>query len=506
MGNGRLNARHYRIAAACVLAAYACATASRFTQGGLALDDASTFLVALRPLVDIPALAVSFQAQPPLFYLALHAWLRLGDSEPVLRVLPLIFMLAAAATLLATRWLTPLTRVVAVALLLMTPFSAYLTTALRPYSLSAWLSLWSCLLLVRLLRRDDPRAAPAALYAIVTVCMAYSVAMTSWTLLAQGICLSIAVAAAAARQGVRRALAQHARLLVSLSLVAALYLPYVIAVWRLQGALGAPSLTASLGAALNPRYFVSGPVYLLTLPVGLGYVALAAAAYAAWSGAVRRDTLVGVLVTIVVVQISLTHGFLEGRSGFSFRYLAPAYPALCLLAGLGIDRLLSRVRMASAGVAVCAGCLFIAAAAAFVRAPQPPVGTWRHVRADLQRLPGTKLVFFDVGWDAMRLQYEVRHDSDVRIMSDAGTGWNTGGRSMTPEYVTRAVDQHAGPGRMFFYEFDPVSDRRVFDAAFAPAMQRHRCVRVYQRDVPTYSRNGFGEGGALLYGYACDGV
>ena len=75
---------------------------------------------------------------------------------------------------------------------------------------------------------------------------------------------------------------------------------------------------------------------------------------------------------------------------------------------------------------------------------------------------------------------------------------------MTAEYVTRAIDQRAAPGIMFFYEFDPLLTSGTFDAAFVPAMARHRCARVYNRDVPSM-RPDTGPGGALIYGYACAG-
>ena len=506
-GAGRLTRPPYLFAVACVLAAYALTTASHFTQGELSLDDASTFFVAVRPLVDIPAVAISFHSQPPLFYFALHAWSRIGDTEAALRALPMIFMVCAAVTLLCTRWLPRLTRAVATALLLLTPYSGFLTSALRPYSLSVWLSLWSCLLFMALLLGLRRRAVSYAGYVVVTALMAYSVAMTSWILLAQGLCAVAVYGVAAGREGLRRALVQQAGLFLSLAAVAMIYLPYVIAVWRVQGHLAHPAIAATLAATTNPRYFVSGPMYLLAMPGGLGYLALAAAAFAMWSGVRRHDPATGVLTAIVLLQIALTHGFLEGRSPFGFRYLAPAYPALCLLAGLGAGRVFSRVRAAGIGVTACAAGVLVAALVAFVRTPHaPPAGLWRQVRADLLRLPGTKMVFFDIGWDAQRLQYEVRDDPDVRIMSDAGSGWDTGGRMMTAEYVARTIDRNVGPGTMFFYEFDPVINTRAFDEAFAPGMLRHRCVRVYQRDVPTYARASPGDAGALLYGYACHGV
>ena len=491
-------------AVACVSAAYGLYTSAYFTQGELILDEAATFFVAVRSLRDVLTLPVSFQAQPPLFYLVLHEWLRFGDAEPWLRVLPLVFMVLAGVTLLLTSWLTRLTRVVSLALLLLTSYGGYLTSFLRPYSLAVWLSLWSCLLFFSLLVRPGRRVASYVWFVVVSALMAYSVAMTSWILVAEGLCAVAAVGLASAENGVRRSLEQYRGLLLSLAALALIYLPYVVSVWFLQRQIGAASFRATLAAATNVRYYVSGPVFLLAMPAGLGYVALAAVGYAAWIGARRRDPLIGVLMTVVVVQIGLTHGILAGRSDFAFRYLAPAYPALCLLVGLGADRLFSRFRGTSLVVAACAACVLAAAAVAFARAPhQPPVGPWRQVGADLVRLPGSKVVFFDIGWDAQRLQYEVRHDPDVRVMSNPGTGWGTGGREMTNEYVTRLIHEEAGPTTMFFYEFDPVWRSAVFDEAFAPAMSRQGCARVYQRDVPTYTRSVPGDAGAVLYGYVC---
>jgi len=483
------------------------ATAAHFTQGELGLDDASTFFVALRPLRDIAALAIAFHSQPPLFYWALHAWVGLGDTEAVLRALPLLFMVGAAVTLFTTAWLSPAARVVAGALLLLTPYSEYLTGALRPYALSVWLSLWSSLLFIPLVTGARRHPMAYLSYTVVTVCLAYTTSMASWVLCAHGVCAIAGLAMAAPRGGARHAFADRTGLWLSLAAIAVLYLPYVIGVWRLQGALGHPSLAASLAAAANPRYFVSGPLYLLSMPAGLGYLALAAVAAALWSGVSRRDPVVGVLATMVLLQIAMTHGFLEGRSGFSFRYLAPAYPALCLLAGVGVDRMAARVRAADLGLRVFAAGALAASIVVFARAPHaPPVGAWRQVAADLRRLGGTKFVFFDTGWDAQRLQYEVRHDADVRVLSDPGTGWDSGGRIMTPAYVTGAIDRYTGSATMFFYQFDPVIRADVFDRAFAPAMARHGCTRVYQREVPTYERSLPGDGGALLYGYACHGA
>ncbi len=507
LGRGRVNRPAWLLAAACVVASYLLITFSHFTLGELSMDDAATFSVALHPLRDLAMLPVHSQGQPPLFFVALHGWLRIGDTEPVLRALPLVFMACAALTLLSMSWLTPTTRVVSVSVLLLSGFSQYLTPALRPYSLAVWFSLWSCLLFSSLLREPRRGAIAYVWYVVATLLLAYSLTLAVWTLLAQGLCAVAAVVIAAVRTDRRRAIQRYGALLLSLAVVAALYLPHAIGFLRFQSALARPALWVTLATIVNPRYYVSGPVYLLAMPGRLGYLALALAVFGVWGGARDRDPLVGVLVTVIVIQIAATHGLLAGRYGFAFRYLTPAYPALCLLAGIGADRWLSHRRHVDLVLAACAACVLAAAIVSFARAPHTaPTGSWRAVAAEFRRMPGTKLVFFDIGWDSQRLTYEVRHDPDVRMMADVGSGWDSFGRIMTSQYVARTIDREAGPGMMFFYHLDAVQGSKVFDEAFVPGMLRHRCARVYRREVPTYVRDDPHDAGGLLYGYSCSGA
>ena len=507
LGAGRLTRRAFVIAAASVVAAQALILAVHFTTHELILDEAVTYFVSAMPWRRVLTVPITFQSQPPLFYLALHGWIHLGDSEAALRALPVLFMACAALTLLCASSLTRLTRIVALALLLLTPYGEYLALFIRPYSLSVWLSLGSCLLFTRLLTRSWTGARFGAAYVAVTSLMAYSLAMTAWVLVAEGACAAVALGFEVSRSGARRALERHAALLWSLAAVAAIYLPFVITVWHYQGQVGEPSIRATLAEAASPRYFVSGPLYLLAMPYGLGYLAAAAVAWGVWVGFRRRDPLVGVLLMVVFAQISLTHGFLAGRSGFGFRYLAPAFPALCLLAALGADHSLSRFPAAGIAVTACAVGVLIAHAVSFAGAPrQAALLPWQLIRADFATLPGTKEMFFDIGWDAQPPRYELRHDPDVRMMVDAGSGWALFGRAMTPAYVTSTVDRDAaGAATMFFYAFDPVTNGGVFHDAFEPAMARHQCSRVYAREIPTTTRSVPGGLGALLYGYACHG-
>ena len=494
-------------AAACVLASYLLITFSHFTLGELTVDDAATFFLAVHPIREVLTLPVVSQGQPPLFFLALHAWLRLGDSEAVLRWLPLLFMGGAAATLLCTSRLTPATRLISLAVLLLSDFSLYLTPTLRPYSLAVWFSLWSCLSLGSLLRQP-PRGAAACLWYIVpTLALGYSLTLAVWTLIAQGLFVIGAMVLASVRSGTRRAAERYGAVLWSLAIVAALYVPHGIAFLRFQAALDRPSLWLSLAAAFNPRHFVSGPLYLLRMPGGLGLLAAACAAYGAARGAADCDPLAGLLLTVVVVQIAATHGAVAGRYGFSFRYLTPAYPALCLLAGLGAARGLAMLRRGDLMAGACAVGVLAAAGAAFARAPRvAPEGVWRRVAAELRGMPGTKFIFFDVGWDAQPLHYETRHDPDVQLRTDDAPGWKAYGQLMTPAYVAQTIDRDAAPGTRWFYQADVAQRSRVFDEAFVPGMARHHCVRVSEWAVESYVTEDVAGNLARLYGYTCPGA
>jgi hypothetical protein len=393
--------------------------------------------------------------------------------------------------------------VVAIALLLLTPYGREMSTFVRPYSLAMWLSAWSSLLFLPLLVGGG-RLRDYVGFVVVSTLAAYSLAMTGWVLLVEAVVVGGAAAAAAAREGVAAAVRRHRPLALALAAVLALSLPYVAAAARLQGHIGHPSAANSMRAALTPKYYVSGPLYLLAMPAGLGYAAAALSVVGAAVAVWRRDRVGMFLAVLVAAQIALTHGFLEGRSGFAFRYLAPAFPALCLLAASGAENLIVRLPGRRAIVTAGAGAALVAAAASAHDA-RPSIGPWREVAADLRDQPGRKVVFFDIGWDAQRLEYEARHDAQVCVRSDRGPGWGAGGRLMTAGYVRSVTTRESSEARMFFYQLDPVWRRSVFDEAFTPEMARLGCALAYERRVPSYARDDPEGTGAVIVGYRCHG-
>lgn len=492
------------LAATLLVAAYIFLIVPQLNRGELDLDESLTFLVSARPLTDVLTVPTRAHNQPPLFYVVLHAVVAQADEEPALRMVPWVFMLALGISLLIwARELSPSARICAVALLLLSDYGQYIALDVRPYSLGAFLACWSCLLFWRL--ATAPSWPRFAAYVGVTWLMEYSLAVTSWVFAAQIMAAAIMTGRDTRQMGLQRALRERWQLVAGLATAGLIYVPYVVIVWRLQSWIGRPSALGAVTEALNPRYFVSGPMYLTRAAYGIGFLALALAVYAAWEGVRRRDAFTGFLILIVATQIASTHGFFAGRTAFAFRYLAPAYPALCLLVGLGAQALMRRIPVADWMFVGATAGIFLIAIASFPGAyGRDKIGPWRQLRADLARFPGRKVVFFDVGWDGSRLQYETRRDQSVSVMTNPSTGWLTGGAILTPDYVSRIIREQAPRTSMFFYQYDSLWRPYTFDSAFAPSMRRLGCVRTYVRDVPTYTRVvPDTTRGALVVGYTC---
>jgi hypothetical protein len=493
-------------AAGFVLLAHALLVIPHLDKGELDMDEAGTFFVSTQPLHDVLTVPTAFHSQPPLFYLVLGEVARLSDNEPVLRMVPWVFMLALGiSVLLFVRELSPAGRVAAAAVLLCTDYSRYLALMVRPYSMAVFLAFWSCLLFWRLVSGPASPWKTLTGYAITTVLMVYTVSIAICLVVAEGLVATIVLAVRAKHDGVRPAFLSLLPIIVALLMVALTYLPFALYVWSLRRTIGHASTSHSLHRMVTPRFFVTGPLYLLHAAYGTGFLAAALVVYAAWQGLLRRVGFVAFLMAIVAGQIAFSHGLLAGRTGFAFRYLAPAFPALCLLVGVGAEYLYRNFRRAEQVLVTSAAALALGGAIGFAKTDWHHVGPWRQLRTDLDKMQGEKIVFFDVGWDGQRLQYETRRDRDITVLRRRGTGWSWGGSVMTPDYITRSVDERRASASAFFYQFDPVSNRSNFDSAFVPAMEKIGCKRTFVREVPTYTRTVADPSkGALVVGYSCN--
>ncbi len=159
------------------------------------LDEATSVEIARDPPVDV-VLDATQDVHPPLYYLALHAWMRMmGDSERALRSLSVLFSLLAIAalTVFAARWFDRPTGLVAGLLAAVSPLQIALAQEARMYALLTLTAVLSIDAFLCLLHHGTCRAMAA--YVVVTAAMLYTHAYAGFVLAGQGLWLACALVA-----------------------------------------------------------------------------------------------------------------------------------------------------------------------------------------------------------------------------------------------------------------------------------------------------------------------
>jgi hypothetical protein len=106
---------------------------------------------------------------------------------------------------------------------------------------------------------------------------------------------------------------------------------------------------------------------------------------------------------------------------------------------------------------------------AYARAPLPEL-EWRAVGHELARVPGKKVVFFDLGYEGQMLEYQTRDNPSLELRLNKTFSWGSGGTPATVESVGRDLAQTLATTRCYFYEVS--TDGAVFKSTFEPVMQR----------------------------------
>lgn len=148
----------------------------------LSTDEATSFFIARRDWGDTWISLSTSEANGSPFYLLLHFWTSLGDTEFVLRILPLIFAVATPVVLylLVSRLFGPAYGVGAGLLLAVNAFFVFQSQNLRSYSLSAFLATLATYLFVRLVEDRPPWVVPA--YVVTGALLIYSHFFGAWVL------------------------------------------------------------------------------------------------------------------------------------------------------------------------------------------------------------------------------------------------------------------------------------------------------------------------------------
>ncbi len=138
------------------------------------LDEGTSFAFSRLPLSELFDLASTRQANMSLYYLLLHFWLGLGESEALIRLLSSLFALATIPLvyLLGRRLRGPAAGLVAAVFLALNAFVVRYAQEARGYTLAMLLAALATYLLIRAL--DDPRRGRWILYSLVAGIGAYA--------------------------------------------------------------------------------------------------------------------------------------------------------------------------------------------------------------------------------------------------------------------------------------------------------------------------------------------
>lgn len=157
------------------------------------LDEAASVEIARDPPVDV-VLDAAQDVHPPLYYLALHVWMRMmGDSERAVRALSVLFSLLAIVAVFgcAGRWFDRPTALVAALLAAGSPLQITFAQEARMYALLTLTAVLSTDAFLCVLRAGTRRA--MAGYVVVTAAMLYTHAYAGFVLAGQGLWLACAL-------------------------------------------------------------------------------------------------------------------------------------------------------------------------------------------------------------------------------------------------------------------------------------------------------------------------
>jgi mannosyltransferase len=127
------------------------------------IDEAFSLWMARQPVGQMLDWLVRIDQHPPLYYLLLHAWMRLGESEATVRALSALCatLTIPALYLLGRRLIGPKLGLLSALILAVSPFHVHFAQEARMYALLALNASLAMLALAHLL--TDPRAATLAL-------------------------------------------------------------------------------------------------------------------------------------------------------------------------------------------------------------------------------------------------------------------------------------------------------------------------------------------------------
>jgi hypothetical protein len=317
------------------------------TVSALWLDEAQTVAIAKLPLRDLTE-GLRHDGSPPLFYVMLHAWIRVfGDGDLSVRFLPGVFGVAALplAWVAGRRLGGRAVAWAAVLLLAVSPFAVRYSSEARQYSLVTLLVLVGYLAVTELLER--PRSRPAAVgVGLVTGALLLTHYWSLYLLFVTAVTLLVVARRAhgTARDGARRAL-------LAMAVGSLTFVPWLPAFAYQLRHTGTPwGGSGRLRSMVDTVFHFSGGYWEPGLFVGMvtyGLIALALFGRPIDGRRIELDlgtrpggrhlAVVGFGTLAVAIVATVV-----GGSAFAVRYAAVLFPLVLLLAALGTRVLLDQ--------------------------------------------------------------------------------------------------------------------------------------------------------------------
>jgi len=284
--------------------------------------------------------------------------------------------------------------------------------------------------------------------------MLYTMAFDVWVGAAHGITLVLFLAWHLRRDRLSSLLRVYRCVIVAMCVVIVGYLPYLWMAIRWQYTRNASDNAPQIWTLGNYTYianehfaFAPWSMWILGALVVIGIL-----------GELRaRRPLLLVWLLVAAGQVAFVIYFMTGRAqGPSGRYIAPALPAVCFLAATGWHHLAARLpRALWAAVPLALAYLSwpeFVAYTAYAKTPAP-VGPLERLRIVLERRPGKKVIFFDVGYAGQDLEYVLRDNPEITFATMRGTGWASGGSDhLDAEYIRATILRTHAETRCYHYQ------------------------------------------------------
>ena len=311
----------------------------RLGDESLWIDEAISVFVAWRDWPDLWTHVVHQEPNLGLYYLLLHAWIRLGDGEAAARALSAVAHVATVPVLffLARRLFDRRVAVIASTLFAINAFAVAYAQEARPYAVAVLLATLCSLLFVRAVH--EPSARRWALYVLSAVLAVYAHLFAAFVLAGHAASLFI----------LNRPDRQVRNASMAYSVVAILSAPLLWAVARSGTERISwidPPTIRDVFAVFTGLAGNGGPLLLLAYS-GVCFLALIPAARA-WreTGTSTRTWRYAFLLAWLFVPVLLTLAVSAFKPVLIPRYLIVSLPALMLIAGVGLAGLKGRWALA----------------------------------------------------------------------------------------------------------------------------------------------------------------